>query len=253
MARAIARADLVLLLGLEMDGWVAKLARSERIRTVVVSEGIENRPEAEALLAEFTYRGSRPTHLNGRLPGSEPGTTGAEVDPHIWLDPLRAQQIVQRIAGVFVDLVPWQRAGIEARAADYAAALRQLHDEFVEGLASLPRRKVVTFHAAFAYLFERYGLETIGVIEPFPGKEPSAAYLRELVGLMRAWQIDTIFAEPQLPDRPARVIAREIGGRVERLDPCETLLVGDPDATYLDRQRRNLATLRRVLGGGPQP
>jgi ABC-type Zn uptake system ZnuABC Zn-binding protein ZnuA len=65
---------------------------------------------------------------------------------------------------------------------------------------------------------------------------------------MRNIKVKVIFAEPQLPDRPAQVIAQEIGGRVERLDPCETILPDAPQATYLERQRKNLETLRVVLG-----
>ena len=118
---------------------------------------------------------------------------------------------------------------------------------FTAELADVKRRQLVTFHGAFAYLFARYKLETVGVIELFPGDEPSAAHLRKLVDLMRQLKMKVIFAEPQLPDRPAQVIAKEIGGRVERLDPCETILPDALQSTYLERQRRNLETLRRVL------
>jgi ABC-type Zn uptake system ZnuABC Zn-binding protein ZnuA len=64
---------------------------------------------------------------------------------------------------------------------------------------------------------------------------------------MRRLGLRVIFAEPQLPDRAAQLIASEIGGRVERLDPCETILPEEPTATYQQRQRRNLETLVRVL------
>ena len=67
---------------------------------------------------------------------------------------------------------------------------------------------------------------------------------------MRKLKINVIFAEPQLPDRPAIVIAKEINGRVEKLDPCETILPESPDTTYLQRQMRNLATLSKVLSEG---
>ena len=112
-------------------------------------------------------------------------------------------------------------------------------------------RRVVTFHGAFGYLSSRYHLEMAGVIEQFPGNEPSAAYLRKLVDVIRESGVKVIFAEPQLPDRPAQIIAREIGGRVERLDPCETILPEAPNVGYLERQRKNLDTLRRVLGRTP--
>jgi zinc transport system substrate-binding protein len=159
-----------------------------------------------------------------------------------------AEQLVARIAAELAQLAPEYAAEIRSRTALYRAELRKLHEEFAAAAARLPIRRVVTFHGAFGYLFARYGLETAGVIEMFPGDEPSAAYLRALVELMRRLGIKVIFAEPQLPDQPAQIIAREIGGRVERLDPCETILPDAPQATYLERQRRNLATLSRALG-----
>ena len=233
MARLVERADLVLTLGLGMDGWVEKLARTGPTnRLVVVNEGLGTRTMGTSVLAEFAAEQPDPD----------------ETDPHIWLDPLLAEKLVRRITAELVGLAPARAAEVQARGDTLAADLRTLHGEFERGLAGLPHRRVVTFHGAYGYLFARYRLETAGVIEPFPGDEPSAAYLRALVDLMRRLGLKTIFAEPQLPDRPAQVIAQEIGGRVERLDPCETILPEAPEATYQDRQRRNLATLRRALG-----
>ena len=41
--------------------------------------------------------------------------------------------------------------------------------------------------------------------------------------------------------------AEEVGGRVDRLDPCETILSENPNATYLERQRHNIQVLRETL------
>jgi zinc transport system substrate-binding protein len=233
MARLIERAEVVLLLGLGMDGWVEKLAKGGRTNGfVVVNEGLGTRKTGLPALAQFA----------GESPDPE------ETDPHIWMDPLLAVQLVGRITDELVKRVPERAPEIQARGNALAAELRTLHGEFEKGLEGLESRKVVTFHGAYAYLFARYRLETVGVIEPYPGDEPSAAYLRELVDLMKRLGIRTIFAEPQLPDRPAQVIAREIGGSVERLDPCETILVDTVEATYQERQRNNLTALRKALG-----
>ena len=232
-ARLVERADLVLLLGLGMDGWVDKLAKGGPTnRLVNVNEGLGTRTMGASALAQFAAEQPDPD----------------ETDPHIWLDPVLAEKIVRRITAELVRRVPAHAAALQARGDALATDVGQLHGEFERGLAGLPHRQVVTFHGAYGYLFARYQLETAGVIEPFPGDEPSAAYLRALVDLMRGLGLKTIFAEPQLPDRPAQVIAQEIGGRVERLDPCETILPDAPDATYQERQRRNLATLRAALG-----
>jgi len=171
-----------------------------------------------------------------------------EIDPHLWLDPVLAQEIVKRIAAQLVTVAPERRAGIEARRDAYLAELEKLDQGYKDAAAHFKQREVVTFHGAFGYLFSRYGLKVAGVIEEFPGKEPSAAYLRALVDVMRQLKSRVIFAEPQLSDRAAQVIAREVGGRVERLDPCETILPDSQDATYLERQRRNIKVLRDALG-----
>jgi zinc transport system substrate-binding protein len=237
MARQVARADLVLLLGLDMDGWVSKLAATERpTRQVVVTRGLPTRLPDSTELHEF----AADHHHHD------------DVDPHVWLDPELAQRMVETITAALIELRPDREEALRERADAYLAQLADLDEAFRTQLAEVPRWPLVTFHGAFGYLFARYGLEVAAVVEVFPGDQPSAAYLRALVDLMRKRNIDVIFAEPQLPDRAAQVIAREIGGRVERLDPCETLLVDEPTATYLDRQRRNLATLARVLGAeGP--
>lgn len=237
-ARDVAGADLVLLLGLGMDGWVAKLAGAEGKRTAVVSEGIGTRPEAVPTFgAELEAGQVVSSHSSG------------EADPHIWLDPILAREIVVRIAGGMVEAFPGKAELIRRRQEEVIRELDRLDEEFRSASAGFARRQVVTFHGAFSYLFARYQLETAGVIEQFPGDEPSPAYLARLAGLMRRLEMKVIFAEPQLPDRAARTLAQEIGGSIERLDPCETILVDAPVATYFDRQRANLNVLKAALAG----
>ena len=234
-ARLVADANLVLLLGLGMDGWVQKLATAEHKEHVAhLGEGIPTHKMGEALLSELAEKSER--------------INPDEIDPHVWLDPMLAQEMVKRIATQLVTIAPDWRAAIEGRRGAYLAELEKLDQEYKDAAAHFKQREVVTFHGAFGYLFSRYGLKVAGVIEEFPGKEPSAAYLRALVDVMRQLKSRVIFAEPQLSDRAAQVIAREVGGRVERLDPCETILPDSPDATYLERQRRNIKVLRDALG-----
>ncbi len=232
MARIVDQARIVVMLGLGMDGWLAKLTGGDASGKVLVANfGLADRRVGTGALAEFSDAAPDPT----------------EIDPHLWLDPVLASRMVASLSHSLAERLPSHRKAIEARTEGLLLDLNRLDGEFRAGLADLPRRQVVTFHGAYGYLFARYRLETAGVVEPFPGDEPSAAYLRKLVDLMRRLGLKVIFAEPQLPDRAAQVIASEIDGRVERLDPCETILPEDPTATYQQRQRRNLATLIRVL------
>ncbi len=241
VARLVAEADLVLLLGLGLDGWVGKLASAERRpRVLEVGAGLASRPFGHADIFD-------PDHHDHDSHGHGP----EDFDPHIWLDPVLARELVSRIGRELAEILPAHREELGRCISDLLVRLDELNEAFRAGLADLPQREVVTFHGAFGYLFDRYDLKVVATIEPFPGHEPSARALRELVTLMRERGLKVVFAEPQLPDRAAQVLAREIGGRVERLDPCETILPDQPEATYFDRQRANLATLRRALGPAP--
>ncbi|HUI06329.1 MAG TPA: metal ABC transporter substrate-binding protein [Verrucomicrobiae bacterium] len=234
-ARQVADADLVLLLGLGMDGWVEKLATAEHKPHVVhLGEGLPTHAMGKAMLSELADASTR--------------VNPEEIDPHVWLDPVLAQEIVKRIATALVGIAPAKQTEIEARRDAYLGELHKLDQDYKDAAAHFKQREVVTFHGAFAYLFGRYGLKVAGVIEEFPGKEPSAAYLRALVDTMRRLHQRVIFAEPELSDRAARIIAQEVGGRVEKLDPCETILSEEPNATYLERQHRNIRVLQDALG-----
>jgi ABC-type Zn uptake system ZnuABC Zn-binding protein ZnuA len=62
-------------------------------------------------------------------------------------------------------------------------------------------------------------LRLAGAIEPFPGREPSPKFLHDLISTTKRLQIKALFTEPQLPERPARVMAEAAGIPVYQLDP----------------------------------
>ena len=87
-------------------------------------------------------------------------------DVHVWLDPLRYAVLVKRIAGELGR--PDEAERLERR-------LRALDREYQEGLADCARREIVTNHAAFGYLADRYGLEQIPITGSEPGGRAFAA------------------------------------------------------------------------------
>jgi ABC-type Zn uptake system ZnuABC Zn-binding protein ZnuA len=54
-------------------------------------------------------------------------------------------------------------------------------------------------------------LRTLGVIEEYPGTEPSAAHLAQLVDLARANHLRTLFAEPEYNPKLLQAVARSAG------------------------------------------
>lgn len=162
-------------------------------------------------------------------------------DPHVWLDPVRFAEVVGRIA---------EELGDPERAVESVAALERLDVEYRRGLAACERRALVTTHASFGHLAERYGLTAVTLAGRSPEAEPSPRDLERMVDEVRASGATTVFAEPLVSSRLAETVAREAGVAVATLDPIEGLSQGRLDAgeDYLSLMRENLEALREALG-----
>ena len=171
---------------------------------------------------------------------SESETASAELDPHVWLDPMRYAMIVRRIA---------RALGEPNGAAGLVSELRQLDDEFRTGLADCKRRQIVTSHAAFGYLARAYGLEQIPLTGISPEAEPSAKAIEALVDEVRNHGVTTVFFETLVSPKLAETVAREAGAQTAVLDPLEGLTTDEIDegADYFSVMRENLAALRKAL------
>jgi len=83
----------------------------------------------------------------------------------------------------------------------------------------LPDKKMITFHDAWAYFAEEFGLEIVGTFEPFPGKQPTPRYLAELQDVARRNKVKAVFSEPQLSDQAIASFVKDIGLELYVLDP----------------------------------
>jgi zinc transport system substrate-binding protein len=162
-------------------------------------------------------------------------------DPHVWLDPIRYAAIATRIG---------DELDRRSEAERFAARLRVLDREFRRGLSRCERHEIVTSHAAFGYLAERYGLEQVAITGITPEAEPTPRDLEEVVREVQAVGATTVFFETLVSPRLAETVAREVGAMTAVLDPLEGLTEEETAAgkDYFSVMRENLATLRKALG-----
>jgi zinc transport system substrate-binding protein len=166
------------------------------------------------------------------------------VDPHFWLDPQRFSSVAKAIGAAFVAHDPAHRADYEAGLASVTADLGALDRDFEQGLAQCRVTGLVTSHAAFAYLAQRYGLHQVPIAGLSPEAEPDAATVRSVIDTIRAQHVSTIYSEPSASTGLTRTVADETGVRVAVLDPVESITDGSPGRDYLEVMRANLQTLR---------
>jgi ABC-type Zn uptake system ZnuABC Zn-binding protein ZnuA len=205
-ARALTGCIAVFTIGHGLDDWATRLAQEAGVkRTIVTDAGITLR------------RGYSEHHRAGQAQ-SQTATHDA-VDPHYWLSIPNAILMVQFIAEIFAQLDPAAQADYQQRAVAYQEQLRSTDGEIRRLLADLPRRDIATFHMAFAYFAEAYGLKVVAVFESVAGKEPGPRYVEAFQRQVRAHKLRTVFIEPQLSEAALRGLSQDLGITLQKLAP----------------------------------
>ncbi|MBM6398874.1 metal ABC transporter substrate-binding protein [Phycicoccus sonneratiae] len=166
-------------------------------------------------------------------------------DPHFWLDPVRFEKVATAVGERFATADPAHAAQYRAGAARVVAELSTLDEDYRTGLASCASTDLVTGHAAFAYLAQRYGLSQEGIAGISPDAEPDAATLRDLAAHVEEHHVKTVYAETLVSPALAETLARETGATVAVLDPIEGITETSKGTDYLEVMRSNLATLEK--------
>lgn len=226
--RSLARAVGFVTVGGGLDDWLGALGNDHAtLRVLRLTDGME-------LL--------RADH-DGHAHGEEAGTG----DPHVWLDPVLVRdEVLPRITGLLVDLLPEHEAGLRARSGALADSLTKLDGDIRTVLAGASQRSFLATHEAWSYFARRYDLVSLGSLYESPGHEPSARGLARLVDAARRAGISSVLTEPQMAETAAQALADEVGARVVVVDP-----LGGPGlpgrGSYLDLMRFNAQAFAEAL------
>jgi zinc/manganese transport system substrate-binding protein len=225
-ARRLASANLIVVNGLGLEGWLPTFLRSSPgavSRVVATSGGLDH---------ELISGGH---HMH----------EGLHPNPHVWLDPQLAMHGVSNILAGLQRVDPAGARGYGSNAAAYIARLKKLDAEITARLSSLTNRAIVTYHDAFPYFARHYGLEIAGVVEQVPDVNPTPKYLANLSRMMRTRGIRVIFIAPNSTTRLARRIADDLRVQLVELDTLESGPLS-PSA-YEERMRHNADVLQKFL------
>ncbi len=251
VARA-AKARLFVYIGAGLEPWAEKLLKSRGGGKLEVVEAVHGIPLITEAGEHHQEEGA------GKKPHGHKGDAAKEKarddhhghgheagNPHVWLDPVLAQDICRRISEALIRLDPANRQDYESRRDRYLQELAALHQEMEKRISAFRLKEFVCFHPAFTYLARRYNLKEAGVIEVAPGREPTPVHLQKIVNAVKKYGIKVVFAEPQLNPRVAEVIAREAGAKVLFIDPVG----GRPPygEDYLQLMRYNLGMMEEAM------
>jgi len=121
----------------------------------------------------------------------------ASIDPHVWLDPVLATEIVDTIASGLADADPDNAETYEENAASYTTDLESIDQQFTDLLETADRDiAVFAGHDSFTYLQDRYGFDIHTPVGVSPQEEPSASDISETIELVDAEGIETLLYDP---------------------------------------------------------
>ena len=167
---------------------------------------------------------------------------------HIWLDAENAILMVNNLAEGLIAALPAHAEAIAANRNAYIVRLTTLDAELSAVLANVPNKDIITFHEAFPYFAEAYGLHVAAVVNRDPDDALSPRALAELCKTITSLGTPPLFTEPQYEDVAAQTISRETGASIHTLDPIVTGPEKDIPLTYYeDVMRQNLAVLLSAL------
>ena len=238
VAEVLSKADLIFINGLVLEEPTKKLAEGNLKRGArIVEIGTEVLPESEWIY-DFSF------------PKEE-----GKPNPHVWTDPTWAKK--------YADVIRRELSAKDARnAGEYQKnydAFAALIDEFDQAMrtsfATLPRerRKLLTYHDAYAYFARTYDWQVIGAIQVENFADPTPREVAGLIDQVKASKVPAIFGSEVFPSPVLAQIGKEADVRYVDVLRDDDLpgKPGEPEHSWVGLMRFDYVTMVESLGGDP--
>lgn len=173
---------------------------------------------------------------------------GGEDNPHVWVSVTNAIKQVDNIAKQLSLADPVHADQYAQNAKTYTQKLETLKTTMHQELSEIKNKDIVTFHEAFPYFAQEFGLNIAAVIERDPGTAPSPKELEAIIAVIKKSGIKALFVEPQYSAKAAKTISQETGATLYDLDPAVTgIAAADGYDDYIEIMNQNLSVLKEAL------
>ena len=252
-ARAVSQAHVLIINGLDFEGWLDRLIEASDFGgvRVVATAGIEPIAVDDAGEVDqdhdLDHGADEPAEDHDE---EHHDHDHGALDPHAWQSLRHAVAYVDNITAALAKADPDNAGAFYRNRAAYVAEIEALDAEFRALFADLPpgSRTIVTSHDAFRYFGHEYGLAFIAPQGLSTASEASAKDVASLIELIRDQGIRAVFtenvADPRLLKRIADETDAAVGGT---LYPGALSGPDGPAPTYLDMMRHNARTLLHAL------
>lgn len=166
---------------------------------------------------------------------------------HFFASPYEARKIVATIADELAKTDILHANKFRENAAKLDKRLQMLGDSFKAQLEPYADKHVAAQHNVFDYLLRDCGFEMPLAIFADPETPPSPAEITAMTKEFKEHGVKVIFTEPQYPDELAKLIGKETGATVVKIDPVASGPADPPAGYYFDVMNNNLEIMKKAL------
>lgn len=228
----IKNADMFIYTGEYMEPWALKIASNIKSEKLIIVDASKN--------VNFIEDDDHDDYDHGGK------------DPHIWLDPIYAQKMVDNIVEGLIKADKENKEYYIKNGEDYKKKLGVLNEKFVEAFQKTKSNKIIYGgHFAFGYFAERYNLEHISPYNGFtPDAEPTPKRIIELIKNIESAGIKTIYYEELIDPKVSKILSKETGAKMLMLHGAHNLSKDELESgiSYIDIMEGNLERLKEGLG-----
>lgn len=138
-------------------------------------------------------------------------------DPHSWLSPVLVIAQAHRILTELIRLSPENKELFYNNYKELEKELNVLHDNISSAFKTIDKHRFMTFHPAFFYFAELYGLTQIAI--EVEGKEPSAKQMAKLLSRYQKQSVSYLLIEKQFNQVIPGTIAKSLNAELLTVDP----------------------------------
>lgn len=225
-AQLVAKADLILVNGLTLEGWLTEFIGNSgtKAKVVVVSESIKP-------VKSKKYNSP---------------------DPHAWMTAANGIIYARNIMKALVAYSPENTEYFTKNFNTYKKQLEQLEVLIFQEINKIPKKQrvLITSHDAFQYFGRHYGIRLESILGTSTDAEAQTADVMRVQKVIAETGVPSVFIESTINPKLLRQIAEdngvEIGG--ELFSDSLGELGGDGE-TYLEMLRHNATTISYALKG----
>lgn len=254
-AKNIANADLIIINGLELEHFLEDAFEGTEGEIIDTSKGInliENEHEDHDVeesddegLEEHGIGNTEYEDDHDVEESDEDGHHHGAHDPHIWLNPNNAVIQATTIANVLIKKDPSRSKIYLDNLQNLKTQLLELDGDIQERIRNLQVDNYIVFHNAYSYFEKQYNIAPSASIEEFPGDEPSAQYVKNVISIIKDEDVKAIFTEPQFSPQLVTRLSNDYNLKVASLDPLGNSI--DING-YFEMMGNNVKAFEEVFG-----